>query len=256
MCLHPMTRLITQDGLTWRQTFPCGKCPECLKRKRKDWMYRLFMENRMSESSFFITLTYDPEHLPPDGVCKDDVQRFFKRLRKHIKCRYFLVSEYGDMFHRSHYHLILFLSFKIRLADIVHLIDKCWQLGNIQVGDVTIKSIAYCAKYCMKDKQPEQALNRCFSLMSRKPGIGDMDLSTRFETNNYQDFLLGSYYNPPRYYRDKYFNNKQLINYRLKIYEYASKKNNQKDLFERQAKGREWIHRYAQLQRKSRTRKS
>lgn len=55
------------------------------------------------------------------GFEKTDIQLFFKRLRKHISThfsirekafRYFVVSEYGSLRHRPHYHMLLFVRTK------------------------------------------------------------------------------------------------------------------------------------------------
>lgn len=55
------------------------------------------------------------------GFEKTDLQLFFKRLRKHVSThfnirekafRYFIVSEYGSLRHRPHYHMLLFVRSK------------------------------------------------------------------------------------------------------------------------------------------------
>lgn len=42
----------------------CGKCLPCLKRRRNEWALRLEHEWQNSDSSFFITLTYNDIYLP------------------------------------------------------------------------------------------------------------------------------------------------------------------------------------------------
>ena len=113
---------------------PCGQCTGCKLRKRKDWSTRMELEaySHDKESIWFITLTYDDEHVPTQdtetgeifkggvNVWRDaserprtvqtlsveDVQLFMKRLRKAVSgpLRYFLVGEYGDNTSRPHYH--------------------------------------------------------------------------------------------------------------------------------------------------------
>ena len=64
-----------------------------------------------NNEAVFITLTYDDEHLPSDyGLHKDDLQKFFKRLRKDLdtKIKYYACGEYGDRFGRPHFHAIIF----------------------------------------------------------------------------------------------------------------------------------------------------
>lgn len=87
----------------------CGKCLNCKINKAREWTTRLIHETNISQSTIFITLTYDTEHLPPEGVRKSDVQDFISDLRKVCGpgIRYFIGSEYGDSSdgtHRPHYH--------------------------------------------------------------------------------------------------------------------------------------------------------
>lgn len=42
----------------------CGRCPVCRKRRSNDWFVRLKYELQNSESAYFVTLTYDDDHLP------------------------------------------------------------------------------------------------------------------------------------------------------------------------------------------------
>lgn len=104
---------------------PCGHCIGCRLQRSRDWANRCMLEGEHSTSMYFITLTYNDEHLPlvdnnfsdsgefsPHGTLYlRDLQLFFKRLRKsypdsHI--RFFACGEYGDITHRPHYHAILF----------------------------------------------------------------------------------------------------------------------------------------------------
>ena len=81
---------------------------------------RCMMEQRYSDSSNWVTLTYanpplSPKNLMPT-VFKRDVQNFFKRLRKIPRgyssrsIKYYLCAEYGEMGSRPHYHAIIFNS--------------------------------------------------------------------------------------------------------------------------------------------------
>ena len=117
-CLHP---IYLKDNIV-----PCGKCYCCLLNKQNSWIFRLQQESRDHQSSLFVTLTYDDEHLSSirhDGklyhvVDKRDIELFIKRLRNHgrtkdtigeeVKVRFFCASEYGDNGNRPHYHMILF----------------------------------------------------------------------------------------------------------------------------------------------------
>lgn len=100
---------------------PCGKCSECKARKISEYIQRALVES-MTSYVYFITLTYNDEHLPfleLDGekffyADYDDIQNCFKRFRagNHIDrdFRYMTVNEYGDKKHRPHFHCLLFVS--------------------------------------------------------------------------------------------------------------------------------------------------
>lgn len=134
-CFRP----ITIHGPDYSGPVPCGKCFACQSNRRKDWFLRIKYELFYSLQSLTVTLTYDDEHLPkrvphldhedklPVGIaefdrrlgnsldnamywyhpyCIDDVQKFFKLMRKNWKFRYFGVAEYGSKRGRPHYHII------------------------------------------------------------------------------------------------------------------------------------------------------
>lgn len=104
---------------------PCGHCIGCRLEYSRQWANRCLLEMQYHEQSWFVTLTYDDQHVPrryygaPDTgvafpsltVCRRDVQLFLKRLRKAIEpqtIRFFGCAEYGPVTKRPHYHLILF----------------------------------------------------------------------------------------------------------------------------------------------------
>jgi len=99
------------------------------------------------EEAVFVTLTYDPEHLPKDeSLDKWELVRFFKRLRKSLfdrRLRHFSVGEYGDRNGRPHYHCIIF---GLGLDD-KSIIDQAWRLGSIHCGTVTYDSCRYVSDY-------------------------------------------------------------------------------------------------------------
>lgn len=108
---------------------PCGRCAACLANRVSNWSFRLRQEDKVSESSYFLTLTYDNDHLPitKNGFMDlrvSDLQKYFKRLRKAHEgsgglgkpLKYYAVGEYGGRFHRPHYHILLF---NARLSDII-----------------------------------------------------------------------------------------------------------------------------------------
>lgn len=106
-------------------TIPCGQCVGCRLAYSREWANRCMLEMQYHDSAYFVTLTYDDDHIPrsyyPDPetgeamvsytLKKRDVQLFMKRLRKaksDDKIRFFAAGEYGDQTFRPHYHLIIF----------------------------------------------------------------------------------------------------------------------------------------------------
>ena len=197
MCMSPLEAWSIKGKVSFKKRntnpdmlLPCGKCAECLAARRNDWCNRLQLEQFLHDSSVFVTLTYDNEHLPSDKkVNKKDVQKFLKRFRQiprdyHLAVndfRYFIVSEYGEKFGRPHYHGILFgvdcftPDWKYRLATIrcdlrplytSDVLQEVWSLGFVSVDKVTPSSIAYVTKYITKSSADG------FRLFSRGLGKG------------------------------------------------------------------------------------
>lgn len=125
----------------------CGKCLGCRMDKSKEWANRCIMELQDHKDSYFLTLTYDKDHVPEScfphpetgdyqpslSLCKKDLQAFIKRLRKRVepdRIRYFACGEYGDRFKRPHYHAIVF---GLRLNDLV-------PYGANELGQMTYTS--------------------------------------------------------------------------------------------------------------------
>ena len=116
-------------------SLPCGKCIGCRLDYSHNWAVRCLLEARTSkpESCYFVTLTYDDDHISDDmrsvacdsatgevsfptlTLVKKDLQDFMKRLRYYCLSRYgidnlrfFASGEYGTKSMRPHFHLILF----------------------------------------------------------------------------------------------------------------------------------------------------
>lgn len=202
----------------------CGVCGSCRTKRLRSWIHRLGVEEEASVSSFFITLTYDNENIEwtektdKQGnnlptLNKKTVQKFIKLLRYHeneqhkqngtigLPLKYYAVGEYGSKYHRPHYHIIVY-----NLHYHYHSLTKSWDKGNIHIGEVNNKSIAYTLSY-VTDKSfktfegdPRQ---KPFSLQST--GIGKsyltpetiryhQDNETYFATHHYQKYPLSDYY--------------------------------------------------------------
>lgn len=156
-CIHPR-RIINSSTAPLGILAPCGKCLPCLIRQRTEWAMRMTHELDYWDSSVFLTLTYDDDHLPcPPTVSKDELQRFFKRLRKNLDhpIKYFACGEYGGKFGRPHYHAVVFgLRPDLDRAAIKAAWSKCdWSNGAIAQGSIKAvipNRIAYCVKYVNK----------------------------------------------------------------------------------------------------------
>ncbi|WGL30919.1 replication initiator protein [Dipodfec virus UOA04_Rod_524] len=164
-------------------TVPCNKCVECVQSKQSQIVRRCYLEDAASKHrTLFLTLTYDDYYLPHQGVSVDDVQKFFKRLRRNLvrdydykePLRYCLFSEYGKLHGRPHYHALLFnfdTSIFPKFLDFVSFVEKSWNKGFIYVKHLTdAKGIAYCTKYIMKSKFTPYGQSPNFWLASRCGG--------------------------------------------------------------------------------------
>lgn len=212
MCLNPI--FVKGKG-----TFPCRKCVECRIQYAEDWARRVMLESKKHEKNCFITLTYNENNLPKEGVCKRSAQLFMKRLRKAIapiKVRYFLCGEYGAKKNRPHYHCILFgydfsdkwfFGYDKRGNAIYRspLLEKLWTFGFSSVGEkLDFESAKYCAKYMQADGREFEklGLNRPFTLMSRRPGLAlDVIPDSVYKTGDL--YLYGKRYLAPRAFLKK-----------------------------------------------------
>lgn len=201
---------------------PCGKCPECIKRRTSAWSFRLMQEDKAAWCSHFVTLTYDTQTVPITrngfmSLNKRDVQLFFKRLRKAHQgvadlpsgaIKYYLAGEYGEDNNRPHYHIILFNAK-------IELIQPAWGNGYIHYGDVSGASVGYTLKYLAKTKRIPMHRNddriQEFGLMSKGLGINYMTPSMMKwhlkDIDNRIHCTLddGRKISMPRYYKDKLF---------------------------------------------------
>lgn len=234
--------VITNKRTDEKESVPCGKCPQCLSRRISGWSFRLMQEERVSDSSYFITLTYDTDHVPLTdrgymGLSKRDVQLFFKKLRKaHSKSepngspiKYYACGEYGEKTYRPHYHAIIYnikpeLMFGHQERLLLKMSDydgasqvKCkqWENGLVTVGKVSLASVGYTLKYMCKEKRIPLHRNDDrlpeFSLMSKK--LGASYLNAAMEKWHKADLLNRMYVNieggkkaaMPRYYKNKIY---------------------------------------------------
>jgi hypothetical protein len=201
------------DGAAY--TLPCGKCPQCIKRRISGWSFRLMEEEKQSSSSYFVTFTYDDNNIESSkrGLAtlkKRDIQNYIKRLRKchQQKLKYYYCGEYGSKTHRPHYHMIIFNARE-------DLIQKHWTLGQIHIGKVSEASVGYTLKYMCKEKKVPEHQNddrqKEFSNMSK--GLGLSYLTKNMVTWHKNDIVNRMYCNVegnkkiamPRIIKDKLY---------------------------------------------------
>ena len=146
-------------------TVGCGRCMACRINRTSQWAQRLMMELPYWEKACFITLTYDDDHLPPDGsLSTEEMPLFWKRVRKKFssqKVKNFYCGEYGDEGLRCHYHAIVFGVDFAPWTFVMHkngrdiftsdVLADLWQhRGFVTVSDVTYNDCAYTAGYVQK----------------------------------------------------------------------------------------------------------
>lgn len=179
---------------------PCGQCSECLRQRAQEWATRIMLEASQHEHNYFITFTYDDDHVPADrNLDKDFFRKFNKKLKVYLNrkgldstFRFYGVGEYGGETQRPHYHAIYF---NLPLFDLQFLkttddgnlmftspfIASVHGQGFITIEAVDLGSACYVARYCDKkqllskiekkrllDAGIEPEFMRC----SLRPGIG------------------------------------------------------------------------------------
>lgn len=130
---HYRTHMIDKEY----QKIPCLQCSGCIERNSREWAIRCMFEKALWKENYFITLTYDDDHIPiapeelkdtRNGVTYvndgswidntlipkdakdfiDDIRDHYRYHYGHIGIRYFGCGEYGSQTQRCHFHIILF----------------------------------------------------------------------------------------------------------------------------------------------------
>ena len=189
----------------------CGRCIECRKKKRREWMVRLSEELRGGENPpLFVTLTIRDEemkriHGSDNQIATQFVRWFLENIRKKTKksVKHYLVTELGEEKGRIHLHGFIW-------ADKALILEK-WIYGFVHIGTfVNEKSINYMTKYMLK-----QSIDKSFipKVLASK-GIGKEYLeridaqNNKFKekgTNETYRFRNGTKMYLPQYYRNKIY---------------------------------------------------
>lgn len=223
MCISPFNvKHPSYNNAAIRLEVPCGKCCECLERRRDDWSLRLKEEAKNHIHTSFITLTYSDDNLVYGDrfptLYKKDLQDWLKRIRRAVepvKLRYYAVGEYGTQTLRPHYHVILYgLDNKLIQNGII---ERTWKKGQIHSGQLTRASIHYATKYHLNRNITPHGCEPSFSVMSRRPGIGNNYIEKMI--NLHDGKLERAYYQDgnfkkalPRFYKDKLYTKEEREN--------------------------------------------
>lgn len=216
MCLYPIIIPVRRKGVVDFEpiTVACGKCVECLQQKATEWSVRIMKEAEQYEQNCFITLTYNNEHLPENGtLVKKDLQDFLKRLRRKLeprRIRFFACGEYGSKGLRPHYHLIVF-NWKPddiqywqtdKSGEVIYrskLLETVWTYGFSSVGNVTVNSARYCAKYMQKFNALRPGCIPPYTVQSNRPGIGYSAIDPK-DLSDDRLYAQGKSIHLPRYF--------------------------------------------------------
>lgn len=177
----------------------CGVCRDCRLYRAREWAIRCYHEAQLHPENCFVTLTFEDD---PGSLSKRHLQLFLRRLRKALpsserKFRYFACGEYGEKLGRPHYHACLFgVGFKDKYAwsrtpkgSLLYrsaLLEKAWPYGHASIGELTLESAGYTARYTMKKQMGDKAKDHYvkdhwghlievepeFQLSSKQPAIG------------------------------------------------------------------------------------
>lgn len=174
----------------------CGHCAECIKAKQTEWTLRTYYQCQDTLSKggymYFDTLTYRNEDLPritnyieanKNYACFNyrDIRNFYENLRQQLKLKkdnlikYFITSEYGDIRHRPHYHIILFIyDNTIDPFELSKQVSKAWTKGRTDglpykskqyvknhniIKTINLNCIRYVAKYVNKSQTFTKIIN-------------------------------------------------------------------------------------------------
>ena len=242
MCISPLTikrdynRLASEVEAGYNTNtdiVPCGKCHECLGVRRNSWAFRLWKQMDVSDSAYFITLTYADEPLTKNGhgtLKKTDLQRFWKRLRKRSpgrRIKYYACGEYGGLYKRPHYHAIVYNIPQSLALDSENFAKSIWTHGQVDIAPANMPTIFYTVGYIMKGSwEPQHEIDTdtglitCeddrvpeYSTMSKNLGLNYLSEAIwNWHVDTMSSFVTmqnGSLMAMPRYYREKVFSREE-----------------------------------------------
>lgn len=158
-----------------RMQHACGRCIYCKKTNAREWAIRATHEASLYDNNIFVTLTYDPEHLPKNGSLNyKHPTDFMKRLREKYGpgIRSLGCAEYGTKGGRPHYHILIFNhDFPDKVKDghpkrgnqhyMSQSLTELWGMGRANYGTVSWKSASYISKYIsIREKDPQKVCKK------------------------------------------------------------------------------------------------
>lgn len=221
MCNYSIT---LERNTDYERKVPCGKCMRCKATNSASWLFRLQQEINHNTYPWYVTLTYNDNHLPKIWTNEgnevmtldyEDIKKYFKRLRKNTKLlniRYFCVGEYGTKRGRPHYHAIIF---NVPNPNDIVLNWEKRGFVYIEPFNPMLGGGAYLTKYLCKDVstytkkeiiKPKLLVSKGFG----KQYITDATLKWHLD-NPYQNSYVvanGKQVPMPRYLKDKIFGTK------------------------------------------------
>ncbi|AYP28805.1 MAG: putative replication initiation protein [Microviridae sp.] len=171
MCISPSV-VDVDRGPHWEQVpVPCKRCWQCRTNRVSNYVGRSLCEAQISDWTLALTLTYrDQEDLSHRYITPPHFQKFVRSLRRrgHL-VRYLVCGEYGALYGRAHFHVVLFGKGKppqIPHKKNHHIAE--WPHGHVY-GDWSSdeRALRYVCKYVLKDLP-----GGAWFQTSKKPAIG------------------------------------------------------------------------------------
>lgn len=227
-CPRPMYYHDIKDYRGNKVPIPCGLCLSCRIDKRILWEQRLKAEY-CANSSSFVTLTYDDNHLRYSNANNYYPTTDFRQLHRYVDTlrhkvrslsysdsyispnfKVFGCTEYGDSFNRPHAHLLFF---GLDFSRCYKLFKTTWKNGNVKVLPLLNGGIRYVLKYLDKQQDTKELIQKKYldhgieppkRLIGRNIGT-DYIISQIPNLRKYGMFKVGDRFIPcPQYYKNKY----------------------------------------------------
>ncbi len=153
---------------------PCGHCLACQRSRATNTAIQLYCELVTTKgSSYFITFTYDDDHLPDDGsISYRHMKNIVQSIRRKISdiMRYYSQNEYGMAGGRAHLHLA---SYDLEINDLEpfddsnsfssETLNKMWGKGSVVIQRLEYGNCLYIAKHHFEEKSNQTKSTHLYS---------------------------------------------------------------------------------------------